>query len=171
MYLWLVHNIKTIIFSLVVRSVTPQKTFPHPATRPTKTRGAYDGFSSTSFPGSCNLLLDSFRRIRLYDNGMLIIIIRCIAGFTKTVLHANRRYSKWYFGEKNNRWQIYYITWHESFLPSGYPAHIMLAVMRFSSYSVFLQSSLLMIGTYTSCSTCDDEPPCFFAPQPVMTPS
>lgn len=47
----------------------------------------------------------------------------------------------------------------------------MLAVMRFSLYSVFLQSSLLMIGTYTSCSICDEEPPCFFAPHPVMMPS
>lgn len=64
-----------------------------------------------------------------------------------------------------------YITWHESFWPSGYPAQIMLFVIRFSSYSVFRQSSLLMIGTYTSCNTCDEEPPCFFAPQPVMTPS
>lgn len=63
------------------------------------------------------------------------------------------------------------LTWHESFFPSGKPAHIMLSVILFWPYVVILHSLLDMIGTVTSLRTSDVAPCCITAPQPVTTPS
>jgi hypothetical protein len=61
-------------------------------------------------------------------------------------------------------------TWHESFFPSGKPAHIILSVIFFWPYGVSLHSLFDMIGTFTSFKTSDVAPCCVVRPQPVTTP-
>lgn len=52
-----------------------------------------------------------------------------------------------------------YFTWHESFPPSsGYPAHIILAVIRDSPYPVSRHSAFDIIGTVTSCRVFESIP-------------